>query len=107
MVRTISIINEKGGTGKTTTAVSLGAFLAKFGNRILLIDLDPQCNATISLGFSPKKLPLSLYHSLSEEVPLNDTIKNTSLFNFDIVPASQDLAGSSIELLEKDDRERI
>ena len=107
MARTISIINEKGGTGKTTTAVSLGAFLAKFGNKVLLVDLDPQCNATISLGFSPKKTPLSLYHSLSEEVPLEGVIKNTSLFNFDIVPATQDLAGSSVELLNEEDRERI
>lgn len=107
MPRIISIINEKGGTGKTTTAVSLGAFLTKFGKKVLLVDLDPQCNATISLGFSPKKLSLSLYNALSEEVPLKETIKNTSLFNFDIVPATQDLAGSSVELLNKADREMI
>lgn len=107
MTRTIAIINEKGGTGKTTTAVSLGAFLAKFGKKVLLIDLDPQCNATISLGFSPKKLNLSLYNALSEEIPLNEVIKKTSLFNYDIAPATQDLAGSSVELLNKENREMI
>lgn len=107
MTRTIAIINEKGGTGKTTTAVSLGAFFAKFGKKILLVDLDPQCNATISLGFSPKKLNLSLYNALSEEIPLKEVIKNTSLFNYDIVPATQDLAGSSVELLNKENREMV
>jgi chromosome partitioning protein len=107
MARIISIINEKGGTGKTTTAVSLGAFLARFGKKVLLVDLDPQCNATISLGFTPKKLNLSLYNAISEEVPLSETIKNTSLFNYDIAPATQDLAGSSIELLDKENREMV
>jgi chromosome partitioning protein len=106
MARIITIINEKGGTGKTTTAVSIGAFLAKFGYKSLIVDLDPQCNATISLGLSPKKLPLSIYHAFSESVQLKDIIKNTSLFNFDIVPTSQDLAGSAVELLDKSDRER-
>lgn len=107
MTRIISIINEKGGSGKTTTAVSLGAFLAKFGKKVLLIDVDPQCNATISLGLSPQKLPLSLYHVLSGELPLKEVIKNTPLFNYDIVPATQDLAGSSIELLDKEDKEML
>jgi len=107
MTRTISIINEKGGTGKTTTAVSLGAFFAKFGKKVLLIDLDPQCNATISLGFSPKKLNLSLYNALSEETSLEAVVKNTSLFNYDIIPATQDLAGSTIELLNKENREMV
>lgn len=105
MSRIISIVNEKGGSGKTTTAVSLGAFLAKFGKKILLCDLDPQANATIALGFSPQKTTLNIYHSLSQEVPLRETIKNTSLFNFDLVPSGADLAGSNIELLEKEDRE--
>ncbi len=107
MSRIISIINEKGGTGKTTTAVSLGAFFAKFGKKVLLVDLDPQCNATISLGFSPQKLSLSLYNALSEEIPIKEAIKNTSLFNYDIVPATQDLAGSSVELLNKENRELV
>ncbi|MDD5551887.1 MAG: ParA family protein [Candidatus Pacebacteria bacterium] len=107
MPRIISIVNEKGGTGKTTTAVSLGSYLAKFGKKVLLLDLDPQCNATISLGFAPKTLPLSLYNSLSEEIPLSGTVKKTSLFNFDLIPATQDLAGSSVELLERKNRERV
>lgn len=106
MKRTICIINEKGGTGKTTTAVSLGGYLAKFGKRVLLIDLDPQCNATISLGIQPRSLSFSLYDVFSENVPLDSVIKKTSLFNFDIVPATQDLAGSAIELLDREEREK-
>lgn len=105
MSRIISIVNEKGGSGKTTTAVSLGAFLAKFGKKILLCDLDPQANATIALGFTPQKNSLNIYHSFSEEIPLRNIIKNTSLFNFDIAPSNSDLAGSNVELLEKADRE--
>ncbi|MCZ2845887.1 MAG: AAA family ATPase, partial [Candidatus Bathyarchaeota archaeon] len=107
MTRVISIVNEKGGSGKTTTAVSLGVFLTKFGKKVLLIDLDPQANATISLGFVPKKIPVNVYHSLVGEVPFEETIKNTAMFNFDIVPSNSDLAGSNIELLDKMGRERI
>ncbi|MFH0987680.1 MAG: ParA family protein [Patescibacteria group bacterium] len=107
MTRIISIVNEKGGSGKTTTAVSLGAFLAKLGKRVLLIDLDPQANATISLGFSPRKIPTNIYHALMGEVPLKDVIKKTPLFNFDIAPSNSDLAGGNIELLDKMGREQI
>lgn len=71
------------------------------------MDLDPQANATIFLGFSPKETTLNMYHALSKEVPLEETIKHTSLFNFDLVPSSPDLAGSNIELLEKENRESI
>lgn len=107
MTRVISIINEKGGSGKTTTAVSLGAFLTKNGKKVLLCDLDPQGNATTSLGLDLKHLSLNFYHALSQQVPLKDIIKPTSLFNFDIAPASADLAGSNIELLDKENRENI
>lgn len=107
MAQIIAIINEKGGSGKTTTAVSLGAFLAKFGKRVLLCDLDPQANATMFLGLNPKHLSLNLYHSFSNEIPVKNVIRNTSLFNFDIAPASADLAGSNIELLDKENREGV
>ena len=107
MARIISIINEKGGSGKTTTSINLGAFLAKFGKKVLVVDLDSQANATISLGFSPKEIPLNMYHGLSKKTTLKEIIKHTSLFNFDIAPASADLAGSNIELLDKEDREKI
>ncbi|MDD3735161.1 MAG: AAA family ATPase [Candidatus Pacebacteria bacterium] len=107
MSRIIAIANEKGGSGKTTTAVNLGAFLAKFGKKVLLIDLDPQANATISLGFDPNNLTFSLYNVLSDEVNVEDVIHKTSLFNFDILPSHQDLAGINVEFLQKDKREDV
>ena len=107
MPRIIAIANEKGGSGKTTTAVNLGAFLTKFGKKVLLIDLDPQANATISLGINPNNLTLSLYDVLSDEVMAEDAIQNTSLFNFDILPSVQDLAGVNVEFLQRDRREDV
>ena len=107
MARVISIINEKGGSGKTTTSVNLGAFLSKFGNKVLLVDLDPQANATISLGLNPQKIPLNLYHGFSEKISLKDITKKSSLFNFDIIPSSADLAGINVDFASEKDRENI
>lgn len=105
MARIIAIVNGKGGSGKTTTATNLGAYLAKLGKRILLCDIDPQANATISFGFFPKKNPLNLYHALLGGVPIKEIIKKTSLFNLDLVPSGSDLAGANIELLESEEKE--
>jgi len=107
MARIISIFNEKGGSGKTTTAVSLGSFLSKFGKKVLLVDLDPQSHATISLGFSAQRTPINIYHALLGNVSLEGIIKNTPLFNFDLAPATSDLIGSNIELLNKIGKEQI
>src|SRR3989344_2958805 len=105
MVRIITIANQKGGVGKTVTATSLGGFLAALGKKTLLIDLDPQANATIGVGIGPESIPASIYSVLSGEVEPQAAIKNTSVFGFDIIPSSPALAGASIELVNVKDRE--
>lgn len=101
----IVLVNQKGGVGKSTTAVNLGAYLALHGKRALLIDMDPQANATTGLGFRPENIKQSVYDSLSGKAPLKDVIVKTSLFGYDLAPATQDLAGATIELVEAAERE--
>ncbi len=105
MVRIISILNQKGGTGKSTTSVNLPVFLAAKGKRVLLVDFDPQANATFSLGINPKNVPLSIYNALTEQVSPHAIIRKTAFFGYDIMPASSDLAGATVELVNMKDRE--
>jgi len=105
MPRIICIINNKGGTGKTTTAVNLPVFLAAMGKKVLLVDLDHQANATYSLGFNPRSLPLSVYHALAGQVSPSAIIRKSPFFGYEIMPASPDLAGSTVELVTADNRE--
>ena len=105
MARIISILNQKGGTGKTTTGVNLPVFLAAMGKSVLLVDFDPQANATFSLGFSPKKMPLSIYHALTEQVSPFAVIRKSPFFGYDIIPSSPDLAGATVELVNQENRE--
>lgn len=105
MARIICIINNKGGTGKTTTAVNLPVFLAALGKRVLLVDFDHQANATYSLGLNPRNLPLSIYHALSEQVSPSAIIRKSPFFGYEIMPASPDLAGSTVELVTASNRE--
>ncbi len=105
MAKIISIVNQKGGTGKTTTATNLAAFLAAMGKYILLVDLDPQANATSGLGFEPEALDKNLYHALVDNVYPEDVIRKTNLFGYDLVPAGEDLAGAAIELVNMPERE--
>ena len=101
----IALVNQKGGVGKSTTSVNLGAYLALHGKKVLLIDMDPQANATTGLGFRPENIEESIYDSLSGRALLKDTIVKTSLSNYDLVPATQDLAGATVELVEATERE--
>ncbi len=101
----IALVNQKGGVGKSTTAVNLGAYLVLHGKKVLLIDMDPQANATTGLGFRPENIKQSIYESLAGKAFLKDVIVKTSLLGYDLVPATQDLAGATIELVEAAERE--
>ena len=103
--RVIAIANQKGGVGKTTTAVNLGAALAEIGYRVLVLDLDPQGNATTGLGVNARNLETSVYDVLLHDVPIEDCIEPTNLRNLFLVPATIDLAGAEIELVPTFSRE--
>lgn len=103
--RVIAIANQKGGVGKTTTTVNLGAALAEEDHRTLVIDLDPQGNATTGLGIDYHMLEYSIYDVLLAEVPLDECIESTAVKNLFIAPASLDLAGAEIELVPAMSRE--
>jgi chromosome partitioning protein len=103
--RVIAIANQKGGVGKTTTAVNLGACLAEIGYRVLVCDLDPQGNASTGLGLNPRNMTSSMYDVILNDVPLEDCIEPTSVRNLFVAPASLDLAGAEIELVPAFSRE--
>jgi len=103
--RVIAIANQKGGVGKTTTAVNLGACLADLGYRTLVVDLDPQGNASTGLGIDPRGIEHSIYDVLLHGVPMEDIIEASSLRNLFVAPANLDLAGAEIELVPTFSRE--
>jgi chromosome partitioning protein len=103
--RIFAVANQKGGVGKTTTAVNLGASLAHLGLRTLVIDLDPQGNASTGLGLDTRNLETSMYDVVMHELPLEDCIEPTSVKHLFVAPASLDLAGAEIELVPAFSRE--
>jgi chromosome partitioning protein len=103
--RFIAVANQKGGVGKTTTAVNVGAALAELGYRTLLIDLDPQGNASTGLGVEIRGIETSMYHVIMHDVPLEDCVEATDVRNLFVAPASLDLAGAEIELVPAFSRE--
>ena len=98
MAKIISIANQKGGVGKTTTAVNLAGALAYLGRKVLLIDMDPQGNASRSVGIDAADVTDSLYHVLTGQVQIENVIRPTSLRNMFVLPASMELAGADLEI---------
>ena len=103
--RVIAIANQKGGVGKTTTSVNLGACLAELGYRVLLVDLDPQGNLSSGVGIDTRGMEASIYDVLLNDVELDDTIEPASVKNLFVAPSNLDLAGAEIELVNEMARE--
>jgi chromosome partitioning protein len=103
--RVIAVANQKGGVGKTTTTINVGACLAELGYRTLVVDLDPQGNASTGLGIENRGIEASMYHVIMHEVPLENCIEPSSVKNLFVAPASLDLAGAEIELVPAFSRE--
>jgi len=105
MGKIIAICNQKGGTAKTTSAINLAAYLALAGKRVLLIDLDPQANATSGVGVNKHNIKKSTYHVLIEELPIKETLQPTAIQNLSLAPSNLDLTGAEVELVSALGRE--
>ncbi|WP_170008583.1 ParA family protein [Bacillus fonticola] len=105
MGKILSVANQKGGVGKTTTSVNLGACLAHIGNKVLLVDIDPQGNATSGVGIEKADVGQCVYDMLVEDIPAVDVIKPSRVENLDVIPATIQLAGAEIELVPTISRE--
>jgi chromosome partitioning protein len=105
MGKIISVVNQKGGVGKTTTAVNLGAYLAYYGKQVLLVDIDPQANATSGIGIDHKNLEAGIYEAIIGQRNIFEIIKKTLQSGFEVAPATLSLAGAGIDLVNMEDRE--
>jgi len=106
MTRIVAVANQKGGVGKTTTAINLGASVASRGYRVLLVDFDPQGNASSGVGYTRDRIELSIYDALTGEVAMEDVIRPTEITTLFLAPATTDLVGAEIELIGASRRER-
>jgi chromosome partitioning protein len=106
MAKIFCVANQKGGVGKTTTAINLAAGLAQLQQRVLLIDLDPQGNATMGSGINKAELSASIYEVLLGMSDVKSACKTSESGNFDVLPANRELAGAEVEMVELDNREK-
>jgi len=107
MSRIVAVANQKGGVGKTTTAINLAASVASRGYRVLLVDFDPQGNASSGVGYTRDRIELTIYDALTGDVAVTDVIRPTEIATLFIIPATTDLVGAEIELISVERRERF
>lgn len=107
MGKIISFANQKGGVGKTTTCINLAAYIAALGKKVLVVDMDPQGNATSGLGITKNQKMLTLYDAIDGDKEITDVVKPTNIQNLEIIPATVDLAGAEVELVGMHGREKI
>jgi chromosome partitioning protein len=105
MARILAVTNQKGGVGKTTSTVNLAASLAALGKRVLLVDMDPQGNATTASGIEKQKLARTVYHLLLREQKFDQVCVRAGSNDYDVLPANRDMAGAEVELVQSDERE--
>ena len=107
MAKIIAFTNQKGGVGKTTTCVNLSAYLAELGKKVLIIDIDPQGNATASVGVEKYANTKTIYDVLCERADISEVVKLTAIKGLEIIPATTDIAGAEIELVRVNGRDRL
>ncbi|MBQ7308404.1 MAG: ParA family protein [Clostridia bacterium] len=107
MNKIISFTNQKGGVGKTTTCVNISAYMAKLGLKVLIIDFDPQGNASTAVGIEKLKIQNTIYGALSQKYSIENCIHHTKIDNLDIIPSELNLAGAEIELVDMENKESV